>query len=525
MANPKIQLRHDTKANWETINPVLLQGEVAIETDTNRTKIGNGTNTYTELDYTDKDLITDVPIVFKDQNYAISTNYVIPIQAGAYLHYQVPDGFSDIQPNQFINGFRYSISFSPNNRLDYLSRRFYLFTPTTDSIPEFHLEYNAGQVKLNFFSTSLTKIARVNPNEISYNRVDFVLDCISKKIGIEFYYNQTLTLDGTIALTDERIATYQGYVRQGYKTSGITYEGSKTGNINVSKYEVYPADATEFYTEKTLTLDYDNTTLGLTDGKLTVTNGDAGGTLQTQINGLQTQITNLENNPPTPSNMVTTNTAQTITTNKNFQYGLGLGTAAHTLNRQIRVITNPTDTNTPSFTLPLVDVDRDGDVITFGSTNPNQSNRQIVFSTDATYATTKITFEANQPLVRNQMNPENEGTFTVYDTSMDSDIASLSALKNNRTIQELTVLPTASDYTLTDTGYFIVEGQKSGTAEWYFSVFMVLSSKSMIRLGGMPTTTIEGFGGVCIYGNKGTTFRITYGNTGGNITHVRFCPI
>ena len=51
MANPKIQLRHDTSANWQTQNPVLLEGEVAIETDSNKVKIGNGTDNYNTLPY------------------------------------------------------------------------------------------------------------------------------------------------------------------------------------------------------------------------------------------------------------------------------------------------------------------------------------------------------------------------------------------------------------------------------------------------------------------------------------------
>ena len=36
----KILLRGDTKANWESVNPILSAREMVIETDTNRTKIG-----------------------------------------------------------------------------------------------------------------------------------------------------------------------------------------------------------------------------------------------------------------------------------------------------------------------------------------------------------------------------------------------------------------------------------------------------------------------------------------------------
>lgn len=47
----RIQLRHDTAANFASVNPVLLAGEVGVETDTNKMKIGDGTTAYNSLDY------------------------------------------------------------------------------------------------------------------------------------------------------------------------------------------------------------------------------------------------------------------------------------------------------------------------------------------------------------------------------------------------------------------------------------------------------------------------------------------
>jgi len=38
----RIQLRRDTAANWVSANPVLRAGEIGIETDTLKFKIGNG---------------------------------------------------------------------------------------------------------------------------------------------------------------------------------------------------------------------------------------------------------------------------------------------------------------------------------------------------------------------------------------------------------------------------------------------------------------------------------------------------
>lgn len=47
----RIQIRRDTSNNWATYNPILADGEFALETDTRKIKIGNGEQPYTELAY------------------------------------------------------------------------------------------------------------------------------------------------------------------------------------------------------------------------------------------------------------------------------------------------------------------------------------------------------------------------------------------------------------------------------------------------------------------------------------------
>jgi hypothetical protein len=47
----QIQLRRDTAANWTSANPILASGELGLETDTGKMKVGNGTNTWTGLAY------------------------------------------------------------------------------------------------------------------------------------------------------------------------------------------------------------------------------------------------------------------------------------------------------------------------------------------------------------------------------------------------------------------------------------------------------------------------------------------
>ena len=46
-----IQFRRDTAANWTAANPTLANGEMGIETDTLKYKIGNGSTAWTGLAY------------------------------------------------------------------------------------------------------------------------------------------------------------------------------------------------------------------------------------------------------------------------------------------------------------------------------------------------------------------------------------------------------------------------------------------------------------------------------------------
>lgn len=47
----QIQLRRDTASNWTSANPTLAAGELGLETDTDRYKIGDGSTAWTSLSY------------------------------------------------------------------------------------------------------------------------------------------------------------------------------------------------------------------------------------------------------------------------------------------------------------------------------------------------------------------------------------------------------------------------------------------------------------------------------------------
>jgi len=46
-----IQIRRDTAANWTSANPILAQGELGVETDTDKIKVGDGSTAWSSLGY------------------------------------------------------------------------------------------------------------------------------------------------------------------------------------------------------------------------------------------------------------------------------------------------------------------------------------------------------------------------------------------------------------------------------------------------------------------------------------------
>ena len=59
----RLQIRRDSAANWASANPVLAQGELGVELDTNKFKVGNGTSDWNSLPYliSTSDYISGVP--------------------------------------------------------------------------------------------------------------------------------------------------------------------------------------------------------------------------------------------------------------------------------------------------------------------------------------------------------------------------------------------------------------------------------------------------------------------------------
>jgi len=63
----QIQLRRGTAAQWTAANPILAEGEMGVETDTEQFKVGNGSSAWTSLSYA-----TGVPVLSNSERNALT---------------------------------------------------------------------------------------------------------------------------------------------------------------------------------------------------------------------------------------------------------------------------------------------------------------------------------------------------------------------------------------------------------------------------------------------------------------------
>lgn len=74
----KIQLRRGTAAQWTAANPILADGEMGIESDTRKVKIGNGSTAWNALPYNLLGDVADNAVTeAKIANNAVTTNKII----------------------------------------------------------------------------------------------------------------------------------------------------------------------------------------------------------------------------------------------------------------------------------------------------------------------------------------------------------------------------------------------------------------------------------------------------------------
>jgi len=89
----QIQLRRDTAANWTSANPTLAQGEIGIETDTGKLKIGTGATAWNSISY----FVGNLPGATLD---ALGDVTITSVQNGDFLRY---NGSASVWINDPVN--------------------------------------------------------------------------------------------------------------------------------------------------------------------------------------------------------------------------------------------------------------------------------------------------------------------------------------------------------------------------------------------------------------------------------------
>lgn len=87
LKNVRIVLRNDISSNWKTTNPVLLKGEMGIETDTKKFKFGDGVTQYNSLAYVsaEKAVVQSKAPSASDSGYDIGTLWVDSSEKKSYI--------------------------------------------------------------------------------------------------------------------------------------------------------------------------------------------------------------------------------------------------------------------------------------------------------------------------------------------------------------------------------------------------------------------------------------------------------
>lgn len=179
MAYKKILFRRDLAANWTLADPVLSAGEIGLESDTEKIKLGDGSSSWTELDYFYGSLD--------------DTNYVQSLVAGTGL---TITGNSGSGSTPTINiGQSVAVSASPAFAQVTLNN-----LPTADShaATKAYVDGIAASINWHDFATLAT--AAVLPNTPNYDNGTNGIGATLTSVG-----NARLVVDGTNASNGNRI--------------------------------------------------------------------------------------------------------------------------------------------------------------------------------------------------------------------------------------------------------------------------------------------------------------------------------
>ena len=325
-----IKFRRDTSANWTSVNPIPAQGEPCYETDTGKLKIGNGSDNYMTLPYVSDGggSSGDLPIATATTLGGIKVGDNLSITEDGKLSAS-SEAKTVKTPNGRIKLDDAGLHNEDNSRS--IIRRGTDSREITVGNSYEHTVINGDSIKLNStnitdrdgntflsgdtingvkLSTDMYGNKSVANSEYTKNRLELTANaCILYDSDNRQVFRSSY--NSGIGKTDWQFASQSDTVRIANSSAanayGLMLKVPTDGASPTIGYTYYGTDSSLYGKEQTFlrTEDVDNSTIKIVNGKLTASGGGSA-----------------------PTNMVTTDTDQTISGNKTFTSDIIANSAA-----------------------------------------------------------------------------------------------------------------------------------------------------------------------------------------------------
>lgn len=326
-----IKFRRDTSANWTSVNPIPAQGEPCYETDTGKLKIGNGSDNYVALPYVSDGggSSGDLPIatattlggVKVGDNLSITEDGTLSASSEAKT-VKTPSGRIKLDDGGLHNEDNSrSIINRNNDQKEVTVGNGYeptIIDGSSIKLNSTNITDRDGNTFLSgdtingvkFYRESATGNGNVAHRDYTSNRLELTVgacnlyDADNRRVFGSAYNPGINKTDWTFASQSDTVRIAKYAASTGY---GLMLKVPTDGTSPTIGYTYYGTDESLYGKEQTFlrTEDVDNSTIKIVDGKLTASGGGSA-----------------------PTNMVTTDTTQTISGSKTFTSNIVAKSAA-----------------------------------------------------------------------------------------------------------------------------------------------------------------------------------------------------
>lgn len=232
----RVQFRRDTAARWYAYNPILLEGEVAYDIDTDQYKVGDGEHAWRDLAYRglpclqQKGTSTTTPMSQK-----AVTDELNGLQENVNEQLETQDGKLDTMQaeiNALVAGAKMTVTVSPTCIYKNVVTEVTIAANVSNVVP--------SKIEIREDSTSGTVIAtNTDSASVSVRKTYTIADNSKKFIGLSTY--ESIHLNGEVNL-QARNAIYYGF---GQTAEDVVVNNRKL-SARTSAAGAYPTITSEY---------------------------------------------------------------------------------------------------------------------------------------------------------------------------------------------------------------------------------------------------------------------------------------